>query len=44
MALTIVLWWLQAAAYVQRRDWGHALMCFSYGTATCGLVWAWYRA
>lgn len=43
MAATVLLWWMQAAAYAARQDWGHVVMSVCYGLATCGLIWAWHE-
>ena len=43
MSLSATLWLFQTAAYMSKRDWGHAVMAFSYSVATWGLVYAWYR-
>lgn len=43
LVLSSLLWLFQAAAYAQRKDWGHVVMSVSYCVATWGLIWAWFK-
>lgn len=39
IGLTIILYWIAGVACVRQRDFGHAIMWFSYGLANGGLLW-----